>query len=126
MGVGAPLDLFCDVVFMSETARIGDPHVRVGLVAGDGGAVIWPLLIGVARAKQYLMTGDTIDGKEAERIGLVNKALPTEEGRPYHLAGHGVPLDADGGPRRGGERLRREAGAAVRGEVAPGPQARSP
>jgi len=56
LGLGATIALFCDVIFASENARFSDPHVSVGLVAGDGGCVIWPLLIGVARAKQYLMT----------------------------------------------------------------------
>lgn len=49
MGLGATIALFCDVIFVADTAKIGDPHVRVGLVAGDGGAVIWPQLIGYAR-----------------------------------------------------------------------------
>jgi enoyl-CoA hydratase len=56
-GLGATLALFCDVIFASETAKIGDPHVSIGLVAGDGGAVIWPQLIGYARAKEFLMNG---------------------------------------------------------------------
>ncbi|GBD10659.1 Short-chain-enoyl-CoA hydratase [bacterium HR23] len=76
VGLGATIALFCDVIFASRNARIGDPHVRVGLVAGDGGAVIWPLLCGVARAKQYLMTGDLMSAEEAERIGLINKVVP--------------------------------------------------
>ncbi len=75
VGLGATLVLMCDVVFMADTARIGDAHVRVGLVPGDGGAVIWPLLVGPARAKEYLMTGDLIPAAEAERIGLVNHVV---------------------------------------------------
>lgn len=78
-GLGATLALMCDITYVAETARIGDTHVKMGLVAGDGGAIIWPALIGMARAKQYLFTGDWITGTEAERIGLVNFALPTEE-----------------------------------------------
>jgi enoyl-CoA hydratase len=74
MGLGASIALLCDVIFMAEDATIGDPHVRVGLVAGDGGAVIWPLLLGPARAKQYLLTGDALKAEEAERIGLVNSS----------------------------------------------------
>ena len=79
VGLGATLALFCDVVFASEKARIGDPHVAVGLVAGDGGAVIWPQLIGHARAKEYLMTGDLIPAPLAAQIGLINHAVPPEE-----------------------------------------------
>jgi enoyl-CoA hydratase len=72
IGLGATLALFCDLIIAADTARIGDPHVRVGLVAGDGGAIIWPLLVGYARAKQYLLGGDLLDAREAERIGLIN------------------------------------------------------
>jgi enoyl-CoA hydratase len=54
----------------------------MGLVAGDGGVVIWPWLVGMARAKEYLLTGQWIDGKEAERIGLVNYAVPKEQALP--------------------------------------------
>ncbi len=78
-GLGATLGLFCDVIFAAETAKIGDPHVSVGLVAGDGGAVIWPQLIGYARAKEYLMTGDLLRAAEAARIGLINHAVPAAE-----------------------------------------------
>jgi enoyl-CoA hydratase len=79
IGLGCTLALFCDVIFASENARFADPHVRVGVVAGDGGAVIWPQLVGYARAKEYLMTGDPIPGKEAERIGLINHVVPDAE-----------------------------------------------
>ena len=78
-GLGATIALFCDVIFASERAKIGDPHVSVGFVAGDGGAVIWPQLIGYARAKEYLMTGDLMTAQEAARIGLINRAVPPEE-----------------------------------------------
>src|SRR3990172_8637438 len=77
-GLGATIPLFCDVIVMAETARLADTHVRMGLVAGDGGVVIWPWLVGMARAKEYLLTGQWIDGREAERIGLVNHAVPQE------------------------------------------------
>ncbi|MBM3541614.1 MAG: enoyl-CoA hydratase/isomerase family protein, partial [Alphaproteobacteria bacterium] len=79
MGLGATMALFCDVIFAAETAKIADPHVSVGLVAGDGGAIIWPQLIGYARAKEYLMTGDVLTGADAARIGLVNHAVPQAE-----------------------------------------------
>ena len=79
MGLGATIALFCDVIYMAEHAVIGDPHVKAGVVAGDGGAVIWPQLIGYARAKEYLMTGDAIKAPEAFRMGLVNHVLPAAE-----------------------------------------------
>lgn len=78
-GLGATIALFCDVIFASERARIGDPHVSVGFVAGDGGAIIWPQLIGFARAKEYLMTGDLIKALDAAQMGLINYAVPSAE-----------------------------------------------
>lgn len=78
-GLGATLALFCDVIFAAETAKIGDPHVRAALVAGDGGAVIWPQLIGYARAKELLMTGDMLTAAEAQRIGLINRVVAPEQ-----------------------------------------------
>ena len=77
MGLGASIALLCDVIFMADSATIGDPHVKVGLVAGDGGVAIWPLALGPARAKQYLLTGDALSADEAERIGLINRVVPT-------------------------------------------------
>jgi enoyl-CoA hydratase len=79
VGLGATIALLCDVIFAAESARIGDPHVKVGLVAGDGGAVIWPQLIGFARAKEYLMTGALIPAPKAADMGLINHAVPDAE-----------------------------------------------
>jgi enoyl-CoA hydratase len=78
-GLGATLALLCDIIVAVDTARIADPHVKMGYVAGDGGAIIWPQLIGFARAKQYLLLGDALDAREAERIGLINYAVPQDE-----------------------------------------------
>lgn len=75
IGLGATLALFSDVVFAAPEARIGDLHVRAGITAGDGGAAIWPLLVGALRAKEYLMTGDLLDAVTAERIGLINHVV---------------------------------------------------
>lgn len=77
VGLGATLALFSDVAIIAETARFGDSHVKVGLVAGDGGAVVWPLLVGPARAKEFLMRGRLVDGTEAHQLGLVNHVVPT-------------------------------------------------
>jgi enoyl-CoA hydratase/carnithine racemase len=76
IGLAATVALFCDITVCAEDARIGDPHVRIGLVAGDGGAVIWPMLVGPNRAKEFLMRGTLLRGEEAARIGLVNYAVP--------------------------------------------------
>ncbi len=75
-GLGATIALLCDVVVAADTAVIGDPHVKVGLVAGDGGALIWPQLIGFARAKELLMTGEMLTAQRAAEIGLVNHVVP--------------------------------------------------
>jgi enoyl-CoA hydratase len=77
-GLGATIALFCDVVIASTSAHFSDSHVNVGLVAGDGGAVIWPLLVGIARAKEYLLTGQRLGAVEAERIGLANHVVEPE------------------------------------------------
>ncbi len=79
VGLGATLALFCDITFMAETARIGDPHVGIGLVAGDGGAIIWPQLLGFARAKEFLLGGAVIEARRAEAIGLVNHCVANAE-----------------------------------------------
>ncbi|MGI4812584.1 MAG: enoyl-CoA hydratase/isomerase family protein [Janthinobacterium lividum] len=78
-GLAATIALLCDITVISNDARIGDPHVKVGLVAGDGGAAIWPLLVGVNRAKEFLLRGSFLTGPEAERIGLVNYSVPKGE-----------------------------------------------
>jgi enoyl-CoA hydratase len=79
IGLGATLALLCDIIVVSEKARFADTHVKIGIVAGDGGAVIWPLLIGPHRAKEFLMRGNFMTGAEAGRIGMVNYAVPPEE-----------------------------------------------
>jgi enoyl-CoA hydratase len=79
IGLGTSLFLFCDMSIVADDARLGDTHIRVGLVAGDGGAVMWPLLVGPQRAKEYLMRGKLLNGAKAEEIGLVNYAFPKEQ-----------------------------------------------
>jgi len=79
MGLGATLALFCDVTFAAAHVKIADPHVAIGFVAGDGGAVIWPQLVGFNRAKEFLFTGESLLAPEAERIGLINHAVDAEK-----------------------------------------------
>jgi enoyl-CoA hydratase len=79
MGLGATLALYCDITVMVDTAKIADPHVKVGFTAGDGGAIIWPMLIGFARAKEYLLTGDSLNGAEAAKIGLITRAVSKDK-----------------------------------------------
>jgi enoyl-CoA hydratase len=77
IGLGASLAVMSDFSYMIESANIGDTHVKVGLTAGDGGAFMWPMLIGFSKAKRYLMTGDLMTGKEAAEIGLITGTAAT-------------------------------------------------
>jgi enoyl-CoA hydratase len=79
IGLGCTFALSCDLVFAGEKARFADPHAQVGLVPGDGGALLWPLLVGPAKAKEFLFTGDVVEAAEAYRIGLVNHVYPSDE-----------------------------------------------
>ncbi|HSR85291.1 MAG TPA: enoyl-CoA hydratase/isomerase family protein [Streptosporangiaceae bacterium] len=79
VGAGLVVGLMADISICAADARLGDGHVRLGVAAGDHAAIIWPLLCGLAKAKYYLLTGEMVTGAEAERIGLVSKALPREE-----------------------------------------------
>ena len=79
IGLGCSLSLYCDFVYATPDAVFADPHVSIGLVAGDGGAVMWPLLVGYARARRYLLTGDRIRGKEAAEMGLITEAIPEDK-----------------------------------------------
>lgn len=85
MGLGASLALLCDIVVASRSAIFADPHVKLGLGAGDGGQVIWPLLMGPNRAKYYLMTGDKLTAEEGDRLGLVNFVVDDEDLMPRAL-----------------------------------------
>lgn len=78
-GLGATIALACDIVVAAERVKIGDPHVNAGLVAGDGGAILWPQLIGYAKARKYLFTGELLTAAEAERIGLITEVVPEDK-----------------------------------------------
>ena len=78
-GLGATLVVYSDISVAVTGAKIGDPHVRVGLAAGDGGALMWPLLVGFQRAKELLFLGDLIDAEEAQRIGLITHVVPPDQ-----------------------------------------------
>lgn len=79
MGLGATIVAFCDFTFMPSKARIADTHVKIGLTAGDGGALMWPLLIGFPQAKRYLLTGEQLTGQKAAEIGLITEAFDSLE-----------------------------------------------
>ncbi len=79
IGLGSTITTCCDMVFAAEHARFGDPHNNVALITGDGGQITWPMHIGYAKAKHYLLTGEKLSAQEAERIGLINDFMPAEE-----------------------------------------------
>src|SRR5690348_379398 len=72
VGAGLAAGLMADISIAAKNARLIDGHTRLGVAAGDHAAIIWPLLCGMAKAKYYLLTCDTISGEEAERLGLVS------------------------------------------------------
>jgi enoyl-CoA hydratase len=85
VGAGLAVALVADISIINEDTKFTDGHHRIGVAAGDHAAFIWPLLCGMAKARYYLLTNDFIDGREAERIGLVSKAVPADEVLPTAL-----------------------------------------
>ena len=79
VGFGSTLALAADLIVGVAGAKFGDPHCNSGLVCGDGGALLWPQMIGYARAKEFLYTGKLVSMEEAAEIGLINYAVPREE-----------------------------------------------
>ena len=85
VGLGCSLAVLCDIVLMADNAFLADPHVGVGLVCGDGGAVTWPLFMSLLKAKEYLFTGEKIPAPVAERLGLANRVVPAADLRDEAL-----------------------------------------
>jgi len=79
VGLGCSLALLSDLVLMAEGTYLADPHVQVGLVAGDGGAMVLPLIVGLARAKELLFLGERVSATEAVRLGLANRVVPGDK-----------------------------------------------
>jgi enoyl-CoA hydratase len=101
IGVGATVALSCDVILLADDAEIADPHVKFGLAAGDGGAIMWALQAGLPVAKYHLMTGEPVSAARALELRLVNEVLPR----------HQVQARA----RELGEQLANSPGQAIRG-----------
>lgn len=79
VGGGCSFVLMADVVFMADDTYLSDPRTPIGLVAGDGGAVLLPLLAGLPAARAYLLTGDRMSAQEAHRLGLVHRVVPSHD-----------------------------------------------
>ncbi|MGO8889218.1 MAG: enoyl-CoA hydratase/isomerase family protein [Streptosporangiaceae bacterium] len=79
VGLGCSLALLSDLVLMAEGTYLADPHVQVGLVAGDGGAMVLPLIVGLVRARELLFLGDRVSATEAVRLGLANRVVPGDK-----------------------------------------------
>lgn len=79
VGAGGVVALLADIAIAAEDAKLGDGHVKLGVAAGDHAAIIWPLLAGMAKARYYLLTGEMVTGAEAERLGMVAKAVPRDQ-----------------------------------------------
>ncbi len=75
VGLGCSLALMSDIVLIADTAFLADPHVPLGVVAADGGAVVWPFLSSLMKAKEYLFTGDRISAQTAVGLGLANHVV---------------------------------------------------
>ena len=101
VGLGASIALLCDVIVMADSAAIIDPHVQVGLVAGDGGAAIWPLLVGPLAAKRHLMLGEPLTAAEALRLGVAAEVC--------------APDDLDASARAWADRIAAQPPLAVQG-----------
>jgi enoyl-CoA hydratase/carnithine racemase len=79
VGLGCSIAVLCDIALISDRAFLCDPHVSVGLVAGDGGAAFWPLLTPILRSREFLYTGDRIDAATAVELGLASRVVPAAQ-----------------------------------------------
>jgi len=86
VGLGCSVAVSCDIVLIAESTYMSDTHVSIGLVCGDGGAVAWPLMMSLLKAKEYLLTGERIPAAEAVAIGLANRVVPDDRLMPEALA----------------------------------------
>jgi enoyl-CoA hydratase len=95
VGAGLVAALLADISITAKSARIIDGHTRLGVAAGDHAAICWPLLCGMAKAKYYLLTCETVSGEEAERIGLVS--LCVDDGEDVGERALAIASDLAGG-----------------------------
>jgi enoyl-CoA hydratase len=79
VGLGASLAVMSDIVLLADCAYLADPHVAVGLVAGDGGAATWPAHVSLLHAKEFLFLGDKVSPERAVAMGLANRVVPADD-----------------------------------------------
>ena len=79
VGGGCELAMACTIRLASETAKFGQPEVKLGIMPGYGGTQRLPRLVGKGRALQLILSGDTVSAQEAYRIGLVNEIVPNAD-----------------------------------------------
>lgn len=83
VGLGASLAFSCDIIVASDQARFADTHVKnMGIVAGDGGTVVWPLMMSIHKAKEHLLRGSFLAASDAAQQGIINYAVPVAEVLP--------------------------------------------
>lgn len=85
VGAGLVVALMADISVCADDARLGDGHIKLGVAAGDHAALLWPMLIGLAKARYYLLTGEMLTGAEAERLGMVSKSVDSARVVPEAL-----------------------------------------
>jgi enoyl-CoA hydratase len=117
VGLGCSLALLSDLVLMADGAYLADPHVQVGLAAGDGGALVLPLIVGLARARELLFLGERVSSAEALRLGMANRVVPGDKllAEAMELAHRlaGLPAPALRGTKRAVNQHVEQAMAAV-------------
>jgi len=86
IGAGMDMALMCDMRIVAESARFAESYINIGLVPGDGGAYYLPRLVGVAKAIELLLTGDTVTGAQAVALGMANTVVPDSELMDYTQA----------------------------------------
>jgi enoyl-CoA hydratase len=86
VGFGCSVAVLCDIVLVSDRAFFSDTHVASGIVAADGGAVAWPLLMSLLKAKEYLLLGERIPAELAVELGLANRVVPHDDLKREALA----------------------------------------
>lgn len=86
VGFGCSIAVLCDIILMSDRAFSADTQVASGLVAGDGGSLLWPLLMRLLKAKKYLLVGERTKADKAVELGLANRVVPHETIKQERLA----------------------------------------